>query len=60
MSFEDLPALLRVKEAALWLGIHPKHLYRIIESGEIPSRKKPIRIRKEEVKAWLDKGINPS
>ena len=59
-AFEDLPALLTVNEAALWIKLHPKYLYRLIADRALPASKSPMRIRKEDLKAWLDKGINPS
>ena len=38
-SFEDLPELLRTKEARAFLGISPDSLYRAIQNGEIPHRR---------------------
>jgi len=52
--------LLTVREAAEFLSIHPKHLYRIISERLIPFIWKPMigyRLRESDLMEWLQEGF---
>lgn len=54
--------LLTVREAAEYLSIHPKHLYRIISERLIPfiwKKKIGYRLRESDLMEWLQEDFNP-
>jgi excisionase family DNA binding protein len=61
-AYADLPSLLTPKEAAMWVGINKIYFYTYIASKQIPAQRagRLLRIRKEDLQAWLERGNNPS
>lgn len=54
--------LLTVKEAAEFLSIHPKNVYRLISERRIPFIWKPgigYRLKESDLMKWLQEGFNP-
>jgi excisionase family DNA binding protein len=56
MRLVDLPEYARVREVAALLGLSRSEVYRMVESGELPSTRvseASVRIPKAELTDWL-------
>jgi excisionase family DNA binding protein len=57
----DLTPILRIREVAAYLKIHPSTVYRMARAGELPMFRlsHDWRIRQDILDAWLDERSRP-
>ena len=62
ISFEDLPRILTVREAASRLRVSPPTVYTLIKNGDLPSivfstraGRGVVRVAEEDLKAFIDR-----
>jgi len=58
-SIEDLPAMIRVKELASYMGINQNKAYELVKRDNFPSLKlgQRIMIPKEHFKKWINSEV---